>query len=365
MARLLKKFGPVVDVPGLEPAAAAGRLAAHEPAGIIGFLDATIPHLAAIAGTLSLPYHRPETAARLVDKLHQRQALREAGIGGPAFFDAPAGVGKGDVREIANQVRYPAVLKPRRGAGSRDTFLVTGADELLDAWVSAGEDRDMLVEEYLPDGPPPAPGLANYLSVESLVSGGRISHLAVTGRFPMAPPFRETGFFVPGIAPAGTLELATAGLEALGVELGCFHTEIKLTPHGPCLIEINGRLGGGAAEMVELASGVGLIKLCMRVALGETFAFDGLLPCERVGYRFLAQPPQDVVRVKAIEGLDRLDELAGVSETYVHHRPGDAVDWRRGTSSWVFQVYGSAPGLEGLLETRRFIEREVRVEYEP
>ena len=65
------------------------------------------------------------------------------------------------------------------------------------------------------------------------------------------------------------LEVATAALHALGVRTGGFHTEIKLTPDGPRVIEVNGRIGGGVPEMLFEASGVSIFNLSMRVALGE------------------------------------------------------------------------------------------------
>jgi len=103
-------------------------------------------------------------------------------------------------------------------------------------------------------------------------AAGEISHVAVTGRFPMAEPFRETGFFIPADLPQahleGALEVATAALRALGVRAGDCHTEIKFTPSGPQVIEVNGRLGGGIPEMLFHASGVSLLRLSMRVALG-------------------------------------------------------------------------------------------------
>ena len=50
------------------------------------------------------------------------------------------------------------------------------------------------------------------------------------------------------------LQLAT-GIEALGVSTGCLHTEVKFTPDGPEIIEVNGRVGGGVPEMLERAAG--------------------------------------------------------------------------------------------------------------
>ena len=65
-------------------------------------------------------------------------------------------------------------------------------------YLATGEPEAMLLEEYLPDGPPMPEGFeADYVSVETIVEAGRMTHLAITGRFPVAPPFRETGFFIP------------------------------------------------------------------------------------------------------------------------------------------------------------------------
>jgi len=123
----------------------------------------------------------------------------------------------------------------------------------------------MFIEQYLPARDRAERAFADYVSVESLVAYGEISHLAVTGRFPLARPFRETGMFIPADLPqaqqAVVLEVATAALRALGVQTGCFHTEIKLTPSGPRVIEVNGRLGGGVPDMLFQASGVSLLPL--------------------------------------------------------------------------------------------------------
>ncbi len=57
---------------------------------------------------------------------------------------------------------------------------------------------EMVLEGYLADDPARADDpYAAYVSVESVVAGGVISHLALTGRFPLAENFRETGFFIP------------------------------------------------------------------------------------------------------------------------------------------------------------------------
>ena len=98
--------------------------------------------------------------------------------------------------------------------------------------------------------------------------------MAITGRFPLAPPFRETGFFIPATLgaeqKARVLDLAGQTLRALGVEHGAAHTEIKLTAEGLRVIEVNGRIGGGVPEMLQLAAGVDIVKLTMRAAFSSS-----------------------------------------------------------------------------------------------
>src|SRR5580658_8041806 len=102
----------------------------------------------------------------------------------------------------------------------------------------------MVLEGYLADDADrPATPYAAYVSVESVTSEGVISHLALTGRFPLAENFRETGFFIPAALSeddqAAALQLATEVIEAIGVTTGCLHTEVKFTLDGPRVIEVN------------------------------------------------------------------------------------------------------------------------------
>ena len=49
-----------------------------------------MPFTAALAARLSLTYHSVLTAERLADKYLQRRALHDAGLPGPAVWEAPA-----------------------------------------------------------------------------------------------------------------------------------------------------------------------------------------------------------------------------------------------------------------------------------
>ena len=265
--RLLRKLGIVVDVAGMSPQEIASSLRAHSPDGVLALHDEDIMLFALVSADLGLGYHSPEVARRLVDKLLQREALRNGGLATPLCWEVPAEGDPSALQAFAATVKYPAVLKPRRASGSRYAMPVADADDLVSSLSvlppEAGGETGLLVEQYLPGlltGPNDR--FADILSVESLVMVGEVTHVALNGRFPPAEPFRETGTFIPAeLAPVqqtAVLEVATAALAAIGVKTGAFHTEIKLTPDGPRVIEVNGRIGGGVPEMLLRASGVSL-----------------------------------------------------------------------------------------------------------
>lgn len=227
----------------------------------------------------------------------------------------------------------------------------------------------MLVEEFLPT----APGredeqVAGVVSVESYVSEGRVSHVAVTGRFQFVEPFRETGNFIPAAIDederVAVLELATAAALALEVESGCLHTEIKLTPDGPRLIEVNGRPGGGIPEMLARITDLDLYDVACRLALGEQLPCETLKQTDRVAFRSVIQPPMSAHRVLGVQGLDTAANLPGVEQLKLNRGPGQPVDWRRGYREFVFFAEGTVGDLEELRTLDRRIRQKVSVAYE-
>ncbi len=205
MARLLRRLGSVVDIAGRSLEDAADDIAAQHPDGILALADSLLEWTAAVAVRLDLPFLSVEAARALTDKHEQRAALRAAGVIVPGFWPVP---GLGDAEawtELGRVARFPAVLKPRHGDGSRDVVRVDDFAQLreLIAEIDGSSSAGFVLEEYLRDLVTSEPtAFAGYVSVESIVAAGRVSHLAITGRFPLARPFRETGFFIPSALDA-------------------------------------------------------------------------------------------------------------------------------------------------------------------
>jgi hypothetical protein len=375
-SRLLSRVGAVVDVAGLTPHQTADALRGLEPTGIVPFNDRSIGPLSTVAVELGLEFHSPEVALRLTDKLHQRRAMGAAGVPIPAFWELPFGLSKSEAAQQTASVRLPAVLKPRSGDGSRNVHRVRTDEQLIDLATTppapgeAGQEGDgWLIESYLEGPTRRVSRFADVVSVESFMWQGTLQHLAVNGRFPFAEPFRETGYVLPSdLSPADTRaaqEVAAAAVAAIGISCGCQHTEVKFTPDGPVVVEVNGRVGGAVPELMALAGGeIDLYRVAMELALGIEPSVSLPLHFPRVGFRRLATPPVSAIRVATMEGHERLKDIPGVEDISISRLPGDAVDWRLGLVELVFSAYGSAADYDEVDERRALIDETVDITYD-
>jgi hypothetical protein len=379
MVRLLRRIGDVVDRAGLDADAVASAVAPHQPSGVLTFAEAQMPFTAAIAERLSLTYHSVLTADRLADKFLQRQALQDAGLPGPAAWEAPppgAG-GREDARaiqQLAGRVVYPVVVKPRRGTSSVATARADDERQLSDLLTRFGaQEGGLVVEEYLADRVGDG-DFADDIAVELLAQGGRVWHLATTGKFKYAPPFRGRGCFLPSHVDATTeaelFAVAEAALRAVGITDGFANVDLKLTPEGPRVVEVNGRLGGNVHVLMELAGGPQILPLLFRLALGQDMASEPAVAqiaagnWPRTAYFAWIQTPMSATRLSAIEGLDDVAALPHVVSVTRNQRQGDELDWARGGRFNVSEVFGSVEDIGDLNGARHEIDDAVTLEFE-
>jgi predicted ATP-grasp superfamily ATP-dependent carboligase len=260
-------------------------------------------------------------------------------------------------------VTYPAVVKPTTGAASAGVTRVSSAAELRSAY---RPDLEQLVEEYMPDDSDRDQRFASYVSVESATSGGEISHVAISGRFLLVDGFRETGAFIPAALHDGTrervLELTTAAIRAIGIENAITHIEIKLTPEGPKIIEVNGRIGGPITPILASVSNVNLFRLAAQIAIGEAVHFDRPVECDGVGFVRDINAPLDVARVIEVRGTDKLAELPWTGAVIVQAFTEDQIDL--GRTLPVVRVFGRASDHDELVELRDLINDTLAIDYQ-
>ncbi|MFI8350673.1 acetyl-CoA carboxylase biotin carboxylase subunit family protein [Streptomyces sp. NPDC085596] len=350
----------IADMTGLDDEAVCRLAVGLGPAGVITFSERRLRLTALVAAACRLPFHSPEIVDALTDKFRQRRVLEDSGVQHTrsALLRDP-----GSVTGALGFVGLPAVLKPRFGAGSVDTCLVRSERECRSRLAEFTEGhgpaarRDFVLEEYLPGDPGQAgPGVGDYVSVESVVVDGEPRTVAVTGKPPLVPPFRETGHILPApVTPAlaaDIVRLERQAVRALGVRSGVTHTEIKLTPDGPRIIEVNGRLGGHVAEIVQRTYGYDLVAAALRLALGLSVADPrpslAAASPGRVGFQYMLVPPEGSQRTGRTVPVEDLARVPGVDLVDVPEAAGRPAHWRAGTAGALGVVYGSAPDHAGL-----------------
>jgi biotin carboxylase len=369
--RMLQRFGPVVDIANLTVPQAADAVRQHHPDGIMAFADRQLGTASLLAQELSLSFDTPEVIERTVDKPQQRAALRAGGVPVPGWWTLAAGAPRADIDRILTEATFPVVLKPRRGTTSSYTYLAANARSLLST-LSDPENEvpslDYIVEEFIP-GTSREIGsdIADFVSVESVVNHGIISHLAICGKFTLEPPFRGAGGFTPVDLPpeevADILDVTTRSLEALGITTGCTHTEVKLTPEGARVVEVNGRIGGNITTFIRGSAGVSVPHLAVDVALNRPMAQRGLLPCDHITFRVHGQPPMWATRFVDIEGLDAVARMPGVEEVALRQSLNTPVNWRSGAGYLIYLVTARANTHTEMLAMRSRILSAIRVTF--
>jgi cysteine synthase A len=282
-----------------------------------------VAHLAARYG---LPGNPPETMATCRDKSRTRTALAAAGVDQPRFA---AITGPEQVAAAVAAVGLPCVVKPADDSGSTGVRLChdlaaarAQAHAVLAVTVNARGQATAgtaLVEEYL-DAPE--------YSVEMFSVDGEAVPVGVTRKYLTGLPyFVETRHVFPADLPddrtGALVETVRAALKAVGLTAGASHTEVRLTPAGPAVIEINARLAGGLIpELVRLATGVDLLEQQLRGVAGLPVQ---LTPARSryAGIQFLTADRAGTLA--GIAGIEAARQVPGVDRVAVTAAPGTAV----------------------------------------
>lgn len=269
----------VLEVETNEPEAVAAKLEAlrqRTPVdALLTFSTFYVPTVAMLAERFGYRYLNARTARICHEKHLARQVMKEAGLPVPPFWVITS---EEAARQVAAEAVYPCVVKPPAESGSTGVRLVRNADELLAhyrflASREVNERGQRLAGSVLVEGLLSGPEF----SVETVTLGrGQTQVIGITEKHLSAPPhFVELGHDFPAVLESGrriALQQAViAALDAVGFDLGPAHTEIRFTPTGPVVVEINPRLAGGMIpELVRHALGVDLLSALLDGLLGRT-----------------------------------------------------------------------------------------------
>ncbi|MEV4714105.1 ATP-grasp domain-containing protein [Micromonospora sp. NPDC049374] len=291
-------------------------------AGVTSSSEYFVPVAAGAALRLGLTGPDPVAVERARDKGRQREALLAAGVPVPDFrvIRTPA-----EAKVVAAELGCPVVVKPVRGSGSVGVRLCRTDREAVEHATRLFATR--VNERGLPVEP--------RVLVERFVSGPEFSAeffdgepVGLTAKHLGPPPhFVETGHDFPAeLEPAAAAALTgctRAALQALGLTWGATHTELRLSPDGPMIIEVNPRLAGGLIpELVRAALGIDLVDCVIARASGD---LPKLRPLRHghAAIRFLIAPASG--EIAEIDGVEPAGRAAAVRAINIGVTVGDRV----------------------------------------
>jgi carnosine synthase len=208
------------------------------------------------------------------------------------------------------------------------------------------------------------------VDVDLVLSGGERRYAAVIDNGPTFEPFfGETWACLPsqlsGEKQRELEAMAIKAVKALGFTDGVYHVELKYTPNGPRLIEVNARMGGGPTRMIhKLVSGIDLVREQFLIALGEPsrpiFSED---PLQFIAYAFINCRATGAV--SDISFLDKYRQVPGVVWILPYVRPFErCVGPEDGHPSWLGDiVVAVSENSETALRLVKKLEEEIADEF--
>lgn len=229
--------------------------------------DRPMSVVARVGDELGLSTITHDTAIKATNKARMRSALKEKGVPIPKFAICSS---EDEFADKLTMFEFPFIVKPSDNSGSRGITLVENSHEAMDAYAYAKEntlDGIVLIEEYM-TGPE--------VSVEVFVNDKIPCVVQVTDKITTgAPHFVEMGHTQPSKLDKEILEdirnVAINATNALGIDKGPAHVEIKVTDEGAKIVELGARLGGDyiATDLVPLSTGFDMVEATVLCAIGE------------------------------------------------------------------------------------------------
>lgn len=251
----------------------------HAISAIVTTSEAAILPVAQAARALDLLGPGPEALERAVFKDRCRHALAQAGLRTPAFEVMTQ---EEIISGKARLLRAPLVVKPTRGFGKQFSAVCRTEgewDAFVESLAAARRDTDPMInrivsshyilEEYV---------TGSLHSAEVVVVEGEVRFFATTIRYRSRhSDLLEMGYtMTDGFGCEGQEAMERYVREvfrAIGIHFGLYHVELIDGSAGPCLVEINGRMMGGAGpQAYRSLSGQDAFELLIRLHLGERLA---------------------------------------------------------------------------------------------
>ena len=307
--------------------------------GLLAVGDRPTLIAAQAAQALGLPWHPPEAVTIAGNKQQTRERLRAEGLAVPWFV--PGSI-DADPRALADELKYPCVLKPLALSGSRGVMRADNASGFvaaferlrrlllsLDVRAERNQAHDaILVEGFIP---------GREYAVEGVLHHGVFDALAIFDKpDPLDGPFfEETIYVTPSVASAEEQSAIVAAVSkaarAIGLRHGPIHAECRVPSEGVFILEVAARPIGGLCARALRVFGLDWIErdpdrsrtripnrsleeLLLRQAVGESPS-AWVREAGASGVMMIPIPRRGMFR--RADGVDQARQVVGVDDVRI------------------------------------------------
>ena len=267
----------------------------------------TLP-VARVREACSIPGTTPRTAYLCRDKSAMKQVLRDAGV--PCAQSAAVSSGD-ELRDFAQQVGLPLIVKPRDAAGAAGTYRIGHWDEIDQVIRASGLDHGaaMAVEEFIEGHE----GFYDTLTVD-----GQVRHDFISHYYPNVLEAMRTRWISPQIVATNRMdqpdyqqlyELGRKVNQALGIHTTATHMEWFFGPKGLKFSEIGCRPPGVGQWDVYCAANE--FDLYREWALAVTEGRTETPPSRRYSCGMIAIRPEGDGHIRGYEGTEAIWDRYG------------------------------------------------------
>ena len=307
---------------------------------------------------LGIPGMGVEQAIAFRDKERMKQVLDEAGVRTPRHARART---SGEVREAAEHIGFPLIVKPIAGAGSADTYPVHDQEELEQSLTLTKHVPEVSVEEYIE---------GEEYTFDTVCAGGQILFQNVAWYRPkpliarLNPWVSSQAILLRDTTPAEIscgVSLGRSVLDALDFQTGFTHMEWFRKPDGEAVFgEIGARAPG--ARLVHAMNYSAETDLFAGWAEAVCYGSFSQNREKRHNAALIFKRAEGNGRVQRYEGLDAILAKYGEHITNIELTPIGAPrrDWRKSTvgDGWIVARH---PNLDLTLEMANRLTTDLRI----
>lgn len=257
-----------------------------------------------VAESLGLPGIKYSSAKRIKNKYEVRKRLFESGADDTGLsFEVSD---KNQISELLNKVKFPVMVKPCDGSGSRGASRVDKPDDFKEACefaMSNSLTNKATIEPFIN---------GEEYGAESFVLNGEIHVLGVMKKLMTKPPYyAELGHSIPSGLPFDlenkVRNCVKKAIKALDVNFGSVNMDMLITKSGDVhIVDVGARMGGNliGSHIIPIGTGVQYIENMIRAAVGDDVDFAPKSVPVPVATRLLALTPGKVKSLPDFKALE-------------------------------------------------------------